>query len=326
VPKLKPLTAKQLIVAVEGSQARAFSGVINERTNLGLPQLPGGSQTASLSWQAFLTGSHSARVWVDGPTKQRVALIGELSEAEVVHNGTDVWTYTSHTNSVSHTVLPAAKARGAHPAGTELTPSAAADRALKAIDPSTVVSVDTARRVAGRPAYTLSLQPRDARSTVRKVTIAVDARTFVPLQVQVFGSGSAPAISLGFTQISFHRPSASTFAFHAPKGAITQTNPLTAPRHRYDGHRAPALRAEPAGTHAHARPTVLGSGWTAVLELHNGFALGGGMLQDATTSLPGGARLLHTALVNAVFLPDGRTFVGAVKPAALEHVAETTAH
>jgi hypothetical protein len=62
-----------------------------------------------------------------------------------------------------------------------------------------------------------------------------------------------------------------------------------------------------------------------VLELHGTVGLGSGMLQDATTSIGGGARLLHTALVNAVFLPDGRTFVGAVTPAALEHVAATTA-
>ena len=45
----------------------------------------------------------------------------------------------------------------------------------------------------------------------------------------------------------------------------------------------------------------------------------------ATTSVGNsGARLLHTALVNAVILRDGRVFVGAVQPAFLEHVAATT--
>jgi len=48
------------------------------------------------------------------------------------------------------------------------------------------------------------------------------------------------------------------------------------------------------------------------------------MVQDATTDIGGGVRLLHTALLNVVFLPDGRSFVGAVQPAALEHIAATT--
>lgn len=329
-PNLTPLSAKQLIVAVQRSTATAFSGTVTESTQLGLPSLPGdGAQQASLSWQTFLTGTHSVRVWADGPGKQRLALIGELTEAEVVHNGRDVWTYTSHTNSVSHTVLPA-RSKGAlngPVAATEPTPSAVADRLLKAIDPSTVVKVDTARTVADRPAYVLSLAPRDANSTIRRVTIAVDATTFVPLQVQVFGSGASPALSVGFSQISFHRPSAGTFSFQVPKGATTETNPLTSSgdRWHHEDGRAPATPSgAAAGAGRTTKPTVIGSGWTSVLEVHDLQAIGGGLLSDATTPLPGGARLLHTALLNAVLLPDGRAFVGAVQPAALERIAAAT--
>ncbi len=332
-PKLTPRSAKQLIVAVQGSSVRAFSGTVTESTDLGLPSLPGDRQAASLSWQTFLTGTHSVRVWVDGPDKQRLALIGELTEAEVVHNGRDVWTYTSHTNSVSHTVLPMHSGNASRGSTTDTapTPSAVADRLLKAITPSTAVTVDRPRTVAGRPAYILSLAPRDARSTIRKATIAIDAATSVPLRVQIFGSGSSPAISLGFSHISYHRPSAATFTFHAPKGATTSSNPLTAPRHRYHGDhaRGPATRpaGAPAGRPAErpaAKPSVIGTGWVSVLEVHDLQSIGGGMLSEATTSLSGGARLLHTALLNAVFLPDGRTFVGAVKPAALERIAAAT--
>ena len=339
-PKLKPMSAKQLITAVQRSTVTAFSGTVEETTDLGLPSLPGDTQRASLSWQSFLTGTHSVRVWADGPDKQRLALIGQLSEAEVVHDGRNVWTYTSHTNTASHTVLPAHTGR-THPAvpdATDPTPAAVADRLLKAITPSTVVSVDTAQTVAGRPAYVISLAPRDANSTVRKATIAIDATRFVPLRVQVFGSGSSPAISIGFTHISFHRPSASTFAFHLPKGATLQPNPMTAPEHRRyaDYHRVRGAHHRAVGLvggeaarpgvigGAAAHPTVIGSGWTTVLEVHDLAALGGGLLDNATTSLPNGARLLHTALVNAVLLPDGRAFVGAVEPSAIEHIATTT--
>ena len=46
---------------------------------------------------------------------------------------------------------------------TAETPVEAANRALKAIDPTTAVTVSRTARVAGRAAYQLSLAPRDSR-------------------------------------------------------------------------------------------------------------------------------------------------------------------
>jgi hypothetical protein len=70
---------------------------------------------------------------------------------------------------------------------------------------------------------------------------------------------------------------------------------------------------------------MIGSGWTAVFELANGADAMPYVLQRMTTDVGNsGERLLHTALVNAVILPDGRVFVGAVTPALLEHVAATS--
>lgn len=313
-PTLTPMSAKQLLVAVQQSRVQAFSGTVVERTDLGLPELPGTGSTASLSWQDFLTGTHSFRVWADGPQKQRAALIGQLSEADVVHNGKDVWTYTSSTNTVSHHVLTTADHR--RPVGTapDLTPSAAAQRALDAITPSTKVTVDTAQKVAGRDAYTLDVAPRDSRSTVRRIAIAIDAQKFVPLRVQVFGSSSSPAFSLGFSDVSFSRPAASTFTFRPPAGASVESNPVTTPT-RHDVRHGTTARPQ--------QPSVVGTGWTAVLELHGAQGLGGRTLQEATTPAAHGARLLKTALVNALFLPDGRVFAGAVTPAALQQIAAT---
>ena len=123
----------------------AFTGQVDETAALGLPSLPGDSSTATLSWQSFLTGTHSARVWADGPDKQRLALLGQLSEADVIHNGRDVWTYTSDTNTVTHTTLPA---HSTSPSGATTTPSSSdpadsyspaklAAQLLKAVSPST---------------------------------------------------------------------------------------------------------------------------------------------------------------------------------------------
>ncbi len=327
-PRLAPRSPAQLLTAIAKTTTTALSGKITESTSLGIPELPGPANAASLSWQSFLTGSHSVRVWVDGAARQRLAVIGELSEADVVHNGRDVWTYTSDSNSVSHRVLPA-RARKSDPMDQThavLTPAAATARVLKAISPTTSVTLGPTQMVADRAAYTLVISPRDARSTIRKITIAVDSTHFVPLQVEVFGASSTPAIKVGFTDISFATPSPSTFNFHAPAGATVSKNPFTAgPSH--DGeHAAPAPMQGHAGT---LRPRVIGSGWTSVIEVHGADQLMGasGPVSQLTTQVgTSGMRLLHTALVNAVLLPDGRAFVAAMRPAALEHIAATTAH
>jgi outer membrane lipoprotein-sorting protein len=327
-PRLAPRTPAQLLTAIAKTTTTALSGKITEATSLGFPELPGAANTATLSWQSFLTGSHSVRVWVDGAAKQRLAVIGELSEADVVHNGRDVWTYTSDSNSVSHRVLPAhARKRDVvDPTHAELTPAAATARVLKAISPTTSVTLGPTQMVADHAAYTLVISPRDARSTIRKITIAVDSTHFVPLQVEVFGASSTPAIKVGFTDISFATPAASTFNFHAPAGATVTKNPFTGGPSSHDGEQAvPAPMHRPT---ASLRPRVIGSGWTSVIEVHGAdqlAAMSGPVSQLTTQVGTSGTRLLHTALVNAVLLPDGRAFVAAMRPAALEHIAATTA-
>jgi outer membrane lipoprotein-sorting protein len=334
-PNLPRRTPSQLLVDIQKHAATSLSGRVVETANLGLPALPGSDSGASLAWQGFLTGSHVVRLWIDGPDKQRAALIGKLSEADVVHSGRDVWTYTSDTNSVSHSVLRSSSERTAQSQTEKYSPTQAAAQLLKAIDPSTSVTVESNRRVAGRAVYVLALVPRDANSTVRKATIAVDAQHYVPLQVAIYGSGSQPAFRTGFSSVSFTRPAASVFAFRPPAGASIVKDPfgLSGPGGHGDRLGAPSA---PSGSAARAKttspaPRVIGTAWTTVLELHGGsgpassIGLGNATLHDLTTRVgTDGARLLHTALVNAVFLPDGRTFVGAVKPAALEHIAATT--
>jgi hypothetical protein len=224
------------------------------------------------------------------------------------------------------------------------SPAALAAQVIKAVTPTTTLSVDTAQRVAKHSAYILVLTPRTAKptktpdSTVRRVTIAIDSKTFVPLRVQIFGSPSTPALSVGFSKVRFTRPAASVFAFHKPAGATVSSNPLTADRHGRHGDRhavrTPGARIKP-GTAAPSgtAPTghhqkVIGSGWTTVIETDSSAfqGAGSGLIDRATTSVPGlpGARALHTTLLNVLMLSDGRVFAGAVSPFYLQHVAAST--
>jgi outer membrane lipoprotein-sorting protein len=339
-PNLPARTPLQLLTAAQTTKTDALSGTVTESAHWGLPSLPGGSDAASLNWQGLLTGSHTVRVAVAGPTRQRLAVLGSLSESDVVRNGNDVWTYTSTDNSVTHSVLPAASARTAHhpgaaddPAAT-LTPQGAAQQLLDGLDPSTTVSVDATQRVAGRSAYTLVLTPKDSRSTVRRVEIALDSQHFIPLRVQLFGAGSTPAFETGFTQISFATPSAATFQFHAPAGSSTATDPF--------GFGSSQTHAHPGQDVAgNARPTVLGTGWASVIEIPASAIPAGtggssaaprhstdsatGLLNSLTAPYGStGDRLLHTSVVNALMTADGRIFVGAVSPALLQEAAAGT--
>ena len=60
--------------------------------------------------------------------------------------------------------------------------------------------------VAGEPAYQLVLAPKDHRSLVGKIVIAVDGKYGVPLRVQVFAKGAtSPAFQVGYTALAVHR-------------------------------------------------------------------------------------------------------------------------
>jgi len=334
-PNLPARTAAQLLAAAQTSKVASLSGTITGSAALGLPSLPGPDSSASLSWQSLLAGSHTARVWIAGPERQRVALLGTLAESDVIHNARNVWTYSSQLNEVSHFLLPAHRARTrdalvpAAPDARNYTPMGVANAILKALDPSTRVTVDRTQVVAGHDAYTLVLSPRDSRSTVRKVTIALDSHRFVPLQVQVYGSGSIPAFQIGFRKLSFAAPASSLFDFHVPVGATVTSNPLIG-RDDAHGRDATADResTDPHKTTATTKaPRILGSGWTSIAYFANGLPTGSGAgLLDRATSPIGsnGDRLLTTSLLNVLFTKDGRVFIGAVTPSMLDHTAAVT--
>ena len=94
---------------------------------------------------------------------------------------------------------------------------------LKAVGPTTVVSVQRNVYVAGQAAYQLSLVPRSSKSLVGSVLIAIDASRHIPLRVEVYArASSALAYSVGFTALTFGPPAASNFGFTPPPGATVK--------------------------------------------------------------------------------------------------------
>jgi outer membrane lipoprotein-sorting protein len=314
---LPPRRAAQLLADVHAAKVQALSGTVVETSDLGLPSLPdvGGAGGGSASFSSLVSGSHTMRLWYAGPDRVRLALLGQLGESDLVRNGTDLWAWSSGDNAATHWTVPTGSARptvpGA-PAGPAMTPQQAAEAALKAIDPSTRVSTDPTAEVAGRPAYQLDLVPRDPRSLVGSVRIAIDGETHVPTRVQVFARGaSSPAFQIGFTSFSTATPPDSTFAFQPPPGATVKQGSTPAMRPH-------ALRhADTSGL----APQVVGKGWTTVVVAPVGKAQAG--LPAVLKSLPvvtgswGSGHLLRGSLFSAVLTDDGRVAVGAVPPSLL---------
>ncbi|WKE70258.1 DUF2092 domain-containing protein [Streptomyces sp. WP-1] len=352
-PDLPKITTQQLINKIAKSDVQQLSGTVKISTDLGLPDL-GGLEDGLASGMAqgsgagsgsaadpgtrlteLLSGTHTLRVAADGPDRQKLSLLEQGAEYSVIHDGKDVWGYDSKSGQVSHGTAPAAGKDRAEPPAT---PKDFADEALKAVDDTTLVTVDGTAQVAGRDAYKLQIKPRQSGTTVGAINIAVDAKTGMPLKFTLTPrSGGAAVLDAGFTQVSFARPAAATFAFTPPKGAkVTE---------QQDGALKDGVGKD-AGKPGHGKglegmdgakgaPRVIGKGWTSIATVDTGAKgglptgakggdLGGflGSLGDKVSGTFGKGTVFTTRLVNVLMTDDGKVYAGAVTKDALVKAAD----
>lgn len=341
-PALPARTPAQLLAAISGdAKLPPLTGTVVESTSLGLPQLPTAGSPTSLA--SLITGSHTVKVYYQDASHFRLAVPTTDSETDVIADGTKAWLWNSTANSVTEFIAPA----GQHPEKKlppvpALTPQQAANQVLKAVGKTTLVSVESNVMVAGDPAYQLVLAPKDHRSLVGKVLIAIDAKYGMPLRVEVFAKGSSsPAFQVGYTALQFTAPAAANFAFTPPSGATVKVVQLGSGSHQATGagqHQAPSG----FGTYGTSWLTVaefpqkdlmqgLGTGPAASAPASSGgsgpASVMGGDSQQVLNALIGSAKpvqgtwgsgtLLTTSLFS-VLMTNGEVYVGAVEPSVLE--------
>jgi outer membrane lipoprotein-sorting protein len=340
VPLLPTKTPAQLLAMVNSqSTVPPFTGTVVETTSLGLPQLPKVGDSTSIT--SLLTGSNTIKVYYDNTRHFRIAVPQTMSETDFIRNGSTLWQWSSTENSVTKYALPAppADAKQNLPSGkVPMTPQQAANAVLAAVGKTTTVSVQSNVDVAGEAAYQLVLAPKDSRSLIGKVVIAVDGTHGVPLRVQVFAKGATtPSFQVGFTQISYVAPAAANLQFTPPPGATVKTENMTGKSGASEG----ANQRSGTGTGTY------GSGWLTVAELPQSGILSspssssdtttpaGGSLGSDTSGLAsdlldaakpvsgswGSGSLLHTNLVN-VLMVNGELYIGAVQPSVLYSAVE----
>jgi outer membrane lipoprotein-sorting protein len=281
-PALPSRTAASLLAElVRPAGPVPLTGTYTETAALGLPDLPGAGDP--LSGASLLAGTHTFMIWSGGAAQElRIAEPVSLGEADVRQFGNQVWVWNSRTQRATHIVLPAtfgSPAPGSLPSGSAspspgssssassssasfsagpqpATPQQLARRILAAVGPTTVVSVAGNVTVAGQAAYQLALAPKDRRSLIGRVTIAVDAGHDLPLRVQVTArGGSAPAFQAGYTALSLGAPALSNFMFTPPAGAKVTTIqvPATPPHPFFRGRHPASPPATPGGTSSGGR-------------------------------------------------------------------------
>ncbi|MFF3845346.1 outer membrane lipoprotein carrier protein LolA [Streptomyces sp. NPDC002328] len=363
-PDLPKISAQQLIEKIAASDVQQLSGTVKITTDLGLPDLGGlesgllsgaagqGGDGSSADPSAKLTelaaGTHTLRVAADGPDRQKLSLLENAAEYSVIHNGKDLWGYDSASNEVYHsTVDEGQHGEDAAPA----TPKDFADEALKSVDDTTSVTVDGTARVAGRDAYKLVVKPKQSGSTVGAISVAVDAKTGLPLKFTLTpAAGGAAVVDVGFTQVTFAKPAASTFAFTPPKGAKVTEEGADGPaagQGKADGKTdgkahggeawKPGKSPEEDFGQDFAGLNVLGEGWTSIATFDTGgegvpsgaadtseAGAFGGFLDsfgDKVIGKFGSGTVFSTRLINALVTDDGKVYVGAVTKDALVKAA-----
>ncbi|MFF4959039.1 LolA family protein [Streptomyces sp. NPDC001222] len=369
-PDLPKISAQQLIEKIAKSDVQQLSGTVKISTDLGLPNLgglesslasgalsqgAGGKSGSAADPSAKLlelaSGTHTVRVAADGEDKQKISLMEKAAEYSVIRNGDQMWTYDSASNEAFH-ATGAGDHKGAKAAPEDMpaTPKDMAEEALKAADKTTSVTVDGTAQVAGRDAYKLLIRPKQSGTTVGAISIAVDAKTGLPLKFTLTpASGGAAVVDAGFTEVSFSRPAASTFTFTPPKGTkVTQGDDLkdegkarahgTEKSAHGDWKAAPGSEKAVPGT----GPRTIGEGWNSIYVLDSGskggvpsgtsskggaskdgaFAGFLGSLGDHVKGKFGSGTVFSTRLVNALITDDGKVYAGAVTKDALVKAAD----
>jgi outer membrane lipoprotein-sorting protein len=222
-PDLPSKTPAQLLASLSSdAKVPPLTGTVVETASLGLPQLP--QMANSSSTLSLLTGSHTVKVYYQDSSHFRWAIPQLASETDVIADGTHLWLWQSTADSVTEYTPPADAAKQQEQkiaaAAPPLTPQQAADQVLAKVGATTLVSVQDNVMVAGDPAYQLVLAPKDQRSLVGQVVIAVDGKYGIPLRVQLYAKGAkSPAFQVGYTALQFVAPDPANFTFTPPHGA-----------------------------------------------------------------------------------------------------------
>lgn len=302
-PNLPPVTPDRLVAQTLTALAThpTVSGQLLSHVALGIPTLPGqaprSDSPASRLLEA-LNGDHRVRYWksAEGVRVSELLPTAELSFIAARSGGrAEAWAWDSRSFTAVHLGPRPAPTPPVSSPAQMFDPSAAVNGALSAIDATTLVSLGPSTSVAGRDAYVLRVEPRTSETLIGRIEISIDAERHLPLRFAVYARGaSKPALSLGYTSISFDPIDPSVYGFSPPAGAtVIRPDPglLVGSRDQGDTG-ASEDPSEYVRTFGHA--------WTSVLA----YRLPPGALQGSSDGVDLGALLPFSGTLFSVRLVD----------------------
>jgi outer membrane lipoprotein-sorting protein len=231
VPPPKPL-AEALHDALAAPPVQGISARIELTDHLieGSSLTSGGGEASQLASSPLLSGG-SGRLWVGSDGRARLELQSERGDTQILWDGHAASLYDASANTLYRYAPKAGEGQGAgddpDQGGGEdrhAVPSVAQiqegiDKASKHASVSEAAPTD----VAGQPAYTVHVAPREDGGLIASAELSFDALHGVPLRAAVYSTdSSSPVLELAATEIAYGSVDASTLDFTPPASATVK--------------------------------------------------------------------------------------------------------
>src|SRR5437588_3309874 len=181
----------------------------------------GGGEAGQLSSSPLLSGA-SGRLWIAKDGRARLELQAEKGDTQVMWDGHSARLYDASTNTLYTYTPPAegAEGGGPEPEGHHEVPSEAKiEEAIENLRKHANLTGPTATDIAGQPAYTVRISPKEGGSLFAGAELSWDAVHGVPLRAAVYATtSSSPVLELTTNEISYGPIDPSVFEFTYPPG------------------------------------------------------------------------------------------------------------
>jgi outer membrane lipoprotein-sorting protein len=263
----------------------------------------GSGQAGQLASSPLLSGA-SGRLWIAKDGRVRLELQAEKGDTQILYDGHTVSMYDASTNTLYRYAIPAQQTSStpepATPDHHEAPTVAKIEEAISHLGRHANISAATPANIAGQPAYTVRISPKEGGSLLGGAELSFDAAHGAPLRVAIYSSTStSPVLELAATEISYGPVEDSVFKFTPPAGVKTSEISLS-------HHEGPTGSTGSTGAAGQPKLTTQGHGPSTVA-----------VLEKKTT--PGAAKSggeplegLPKVTINGVSASELRTELGTV--------------
>jgi hypothetical protein len=213
VPPSKPLA-----VALHDAATAPPAAGVTARFAVHQHLIPGSSTLLSTGPLAGATGT----VWAaDG--KVRLSIHSALGSTQLAYDGRSLTFYNPKNDSAYRLALPSHERGKASSTGHAPPSVGDIGKLLSGVGNDAVLSGAIPGNIAGRPAYTVEVRPRQSAGLVGSLALAWDATHGVPLRFAITPRGSdTPALELVVTNIRFGKLPAGATSLTLPPGTHTE--------------------------------------------------------------------------------------------------------